>query len=222
MDNAPPALPFLYSHQFKIFCFKVVVVVISLRRWLFFYGSYKKHHVSSPVIMLRTLLSFTNHIEEVTRNAHLCFFLFRHQHLSYQWWQKRSIFNTSCRILWQLLTEIPTSDAICSTDFLLSLLTTSHTHSIFASFFDVDGWPLHRSSSTISHPSGKGLCQSYTWDFFIVLSPYGCCNIVNVSAGDIWSKTQNLIFVHCSVTNASNCDTISHRLKKQKQPPLCL
>jgi len=32
-----------------------------------------------------------------------------------------------------------TSDAICSTDFLLSLLTTSHTHSIFVSFIDVDG-----------------------------------------------------------------------------------
>jgi len=34
MDNAPPALPFLYSHQLKIFCF-TVVVVISLRRLLF-------------------------------------------------------------------------------------------------------------------------------------------------------------------------------------------
>jgi len=112
--------------------------------------SYEKHHVSSPVYMLRTLLSFTNHIKEVTRNAHLCLFLFRHQHSSYQWWQKRGMFNTSWRILCQLPTEIPTSDAICSTDFLLSLLTTSHTHSIFVSFIDVDGWPLHRSSSTIS------------------------------------------------------------------------
>ena len=35
MDNAPPALPFLYSHQLKMFCFKVVAVVISLRRLLF-------------------------------------------------------------------------------------------------------------------------------------------------------------------------------------------
>jgi len=34
MDNALPALPFLYSHQLKIFCFKVVVT-ISLRRLLF-------------------------------------------------------------------------------------------------------------------------------------------------------------------------------------------
>jgi len=34
MDNALPALPFLYSHQIKIFCFKVVVM-ISHRRLLF-------------------------------------------------------------------------------------------------------------------------------------------------------------------------------------------
>lgn len=178
-------------------------------------GSYKKHHVSFPVIMLRALLSFTNHIEEVTRNAHLCLFLLGHQHSSYQRWQKRSMFNTSWRIPWQLPTEIPTYDTICSTDFLLSLFTTSHTHSIFVSFIDVHSWPLHRSSTTISRPSVKGLCQSYTRDIFIVLSPYSCCNMVNVSAGDIWSNIQNLIFVRCSVMNASKCDTISHTLKKQ-------
>ena len=88
MDNALPALPFLYSHQLKIFA----------SRWWWFHsedccfvcGSYKKHHVSSPLSMLRTLLSFTNHIKEVTRNAHLCFFLFRHQHSRYQRWKKKS------------------------------------------------------------------------------------------------------------------------------------
>jgi hypothetical protein len=40
--------------------------------------------------------------------------------------------------------------------------------------------------------------------------------MVYVSADDIWSKTKNLIFVRCSVKNASNCDTISHTLKKKK------
>ena len=147
MDNALPALPFLYSHQLKIFA----------SRWWWFHsedccfvcGSYKKHHVSSPLSMLRTLLSFTNHIKEVTRNAHLCFFLFRHQHSRYQRWKKKIMFNTSWRILWWLPTEIPTSDAIWSTDFLLSLLTTSYTHLIFASAVDIEGWPLYRSSSTI-------------------------------------------------------------------------
>ena len=34
MDNALPALPFLYSHQLKIFCFRVVVL-ISLKTLLF-------------------------------------------------------------------------------------------------------------------------------------------------------------------------------------------
>ena len=175
-------------------------------------GSYKKHHVSSPVIMLRTLLSFTNHNKEVTRNAHLFFVLFRYQHSRYQWSQKRNMFDTSW-ILWQLPTEIPTSDAICSTDFLLSLFTTSHIHSIFSSFVDVDGWPLH-SSSTISCPSGKGLC--HTPEIFSLFCHHTVAATRLVSAGDMWSKTQNLIFVRCSVTNASNCDTISHTLKKQR------
>ena len=48
-------------------------------------GSYKKHHVSSPVnMLLRNLLSFISHIEEVTGNAHSCFFVFVHQHSKYQ------------------------------------------------------------------------------------------------------------------------------------------
>jgi hypothetical protein len=39
--------------------------------------------------------------------------------------QTRRMFNRSWRVLWRFHTEISTSDAIWSTDFLLSLLTTS-------------------------------------------------------------------------------------------------
>lgn len=35
------------------------------------------------------MLSFTNYIEVVTSNVHLCFFLFRRQHSRYQCWQKK-------------------------------------------------------------------------------------------------------------------------------------
>jgi hypothetical protein len=51
-------------------------------------------------------------------------------------------------ILWQLPTEIPTSDAVWSIDILLSLLKISHTCSTFALFVD-DGRLVHRSSLTL-------------------------------------------------------------------------
>jgi hypothetical protein len=103
-------------------------------------------------------------------------------------------FNTPQRIVWQLPTEIPTFDAIRSTDFLLSLLTISGTCLTFALFVDIDGWPLHGSSSTLSHQSWKLLRQLQTRHFFIAVLPYTCCNMFHVSAGDFWGQTQNLIF----------------------------
>jgi hypothetical protein len=130
-------------------------------------------------------------------------------------WQMWHMFNTSWIIVWQLPIAIPTSDAIWSTDFLLLLLSISGTCLTFALFVDIDGWPIHGSLSTLSHPSWKHLCQSNTSDCFIALSPYTCCNMVNVSAGDFCSQTQNLIFVQCSITNIFNCDVTSHTLKKQ-------
>ena len=81
----------------------------------------------------------------------------------------RHMFSSSWRTLWQLPTEIQTSDEVCWTDFLLSLLTVSRTCWTFTSFVDVDGRPLCGSSSTLSCPSCKRLCQSYTWDFFSLL-----------------------------------------------------
>lgn len=125
------------------------------------------------------------------------------------------MFITSWRIVWQLPTEISTSDAIWSIDFLLSLLTIYGTCLTFALFVDIDGWPPHGSLSTPSHPTRKHLCQTHIWYFFIALSPYTCCNIFHISAGDFCSQTQNLIFVHCSTTAIFNCDMTSDTLKKQ-------
>jgi hypothetical protein len=58
------------------------------------------------------------------------------------------MFNTSWWILWRL-TEILPSDVVWFTEFLLSLLTIRYTHLTFASFVDVDGWPLCRSLSAL-------------------------------------------------------------------------
>lgn len=104
------------------------------------------------------------------------------------------MFNTPWRIVWQLPTEIPTFDAIWSTDFLLLLITISGTCLTFALFVDTEGWPLYGSSSTLSHQSWKHLRQLHSRHFFIGLLPYTCCNMFHVSAGDFWSQTQNLIF----------------------------
>ena len=46
-----------------------------------------------------------------------------------------------------------------------------------------------------------GSTKSHTWDSVICPSPCVCCNMVNISAGDFCSKTQNLISVRCSVTD---------------------
>jgi len=39
--------------------------------------------------------------------------------------------------------------------------------------------------------------------------------MVNVSTGDFCGKTQDLIFIRCSVTGIFNCTVTSHILKKQ-------
>jgi hypothetical protein len=179
-------------------------------------GPYTKHHVASPVItLLRNLLS----LSAISMRSLV---MFIHVSLcscasiqSTKFWQRRHMFNTSWRIVWQLPTEIPTCNAIWSTDFLLSLLTVCGTWLTFALSVDIDGWPLHTSSSTLWHPSWKHLCQTHTCDVFIALSPYASCNMFHISAGDFRSQTQNLIFVHCSITAIFNCDVTSHTLKKQ-------
>ena len=82
------------------------------------------------------------------------------------------MFNTSCRIPRVLLTEIPTSDAVWSSDFLLSLLTTSRIRT-FASFIDVDedhcAQPPTLASGMDAFMLGMHL------RFFRCFSPYACC-----------------------------------------------
>jgi hypothetical protein len=54
---------------------------------------------------------------------------------------------------------------------------------------------LRGSSSTLSRPTCKRLCYSYTWKIFIFIWLQPCSYMVNASAGDFCSKTHNTIFV---------------------------
>ena len=175
-------------------------------------ASYRKHHVLSPEIML--FFVFISHIDEVTKNSRVSFCSCINI-WGTKCWQTRQMFNTSWRILWQLLTEILPFDVVWFTDFLLSLLTIYYRCSTFASFVDVDGRPLRGSSSMVSRPSWERLCQSYTWEFFIALSLHAYCNIVDVSACDLCSKIQNLLFVRCWITGIFNSDATLYTLNKQ-------
>jgi len=73
-----------------------------------------------------------------------------------------------------------------------------------------DHYADRRQHSRVHYWSAK----SHTWDF-VICPPCVCCNIVNISAGDFCSKTQNVISVCCSVTDIFNGDAISRVLKKQ-------
>jgi hypothetical protein len=69
----------------------------------------------------------------------------------------------------------------------------SHTFNI-ASFIGVESehYGDHRQHSRVQRVSVYAI---NTPDFFIVLSLHPCCNMVNVSGGDFWSKTHNLILL---------------------------
>ena len=97
--------------------------------------------------------------------------------------------------------EIPSPDAIWSTDFHLLLLMISLTRMAVESFIDPDGghYEDHRQKSRFRHGSFYVTHKPET--FVIALSPYAFHNMFNVSAGDFWSKTQNLIFVHSSMSD---------------------
>lgn len=59
-------------------------------------------------------------------------------------------------------------------------ISQPRTYLTVASFVDVDGRPLRGSSSMVSRPSRKRLCQSSTWNCLIALSPYGCCKMIDI------------------------------------------
>ena len=124
-------------------------------RCSFLCGSYRKHNIASPLIIL-----LRNCLYQPYLWAHRkCLFLFLFVPASTLWdtkrWQTRRMCSASWRILWQLPAEIPTSDAVCSTVILLTLLTVSRTCWTFASFVDVDGRPLCGSSSAPPCPSWR-------------------------------------------------------------------
>ena len=132
-------------------------------------GLYKKHRVSSPVIKLLTsVLSLSTTKERSTKMLITVSVLFGRQHSTYQIMTKGFTISISWRIQWKLPAEIPTSDTISYTNFLLSLLTMSHTRSTLGSFLSIDGRPLQASPSTSSRPYWKRLCQSYNWEFLLL------------------------------------------------------
>jgi hypothetical protein len=138
---------------------------------------------------------FVSHIYVVAGIAHSCFFLYGRQHSRYQILTEAAHVQHIMKNTLTTLTEISASARVWSTPFLLSPLTISRTWWTFASFVDADGRPLRGSSSKLSRPSWKCLCELYTWELFVDLSLYAYCNIVNVSARDFCSKIKNLLFV---------------------------
>ena len=182
------SINFLYPFLLKIFCYKVMAMIISIQKTAVLFVDHTWSTTLHPVITLLRNLLFLSAISMRS------LVMFIHVSLcscasiqSTKCWQMRRMFNASWRIVWQPPIEIPTSNAIWFTDFLLLLLTISGTCLTFTLSVDIDGWPLHRSSSTLSHPSWKHLCQTHICDFFIALSPYTCCNVFHISAGDFRS-----------------------------------
>ena len=97
------------------------------------------------------------------------------------------MFTTSGRIPWQLPTEIPTNDAIWSTDFLVSLPTIHRTRSTLLHLL-----VLRASTTGIIVNTLVSNMQAFMLfihlKFVIVLSLQPCCKMVNVSSGDFCRK----------------------------------
>jgi hypothetical protein len=129
-------------------------------------------------------------------------------------WLRWCMFNTSWRILWQLLQKFkPLLEFGPHLSLCHLSLSLAHVDICFICW---RWWKTTSgSSSKLSRLSCKRLCQSYAWEFFIALSLYAYCNIVEVCACDFCNKIQNLLFVRCYSTDIFNADATLCTLNKQ-------
>ena len=186
------------------FCIELMMMVSTA---FFFCRSYKKRHVSSPVIMfLRDFLCLPDLPIMSPEILFRISFIFGRQHSICELLTKaahvqhviKNAVTTSYRntILWS--SSVYRFPSVCPYNL-------SHTIDI-CSIFNVGRQLLRVLSSRLTRLSWKRICQSFIWDFFFTVSPYACCNMVNNSAGDFCSNTQNIILVHCSITDIFYCD----------------
>ena len=91
----------------------MLMMMLSIQKIAVFCGSYKKQHVSYPVIMSsRNSLSLSDiWMMSPEMPIHVCF-CSGNSLPGTKWWQRRCVFTTSWRILWQFPTEI--SDLWCN------------------------------------------------------------------------------------------------------------
>jgi hypothetical protein len=119
-------------------------------------------------MLLRNVLSLSATLMRSRKMFTNVSVLFGRQHSRYQLMTWGLTISTSWRILWKLVSEIPTSDRISYTNFLLSLLTIFHTRSTLGSFLGIDLRLIRVSLSTPSRPYWKRLFHSYTWDILLL------------------------------------------------------
>ena len=110
--------------------------------------------------------------------------------------------------------ENPTSSAVWSTHFQLSLLTISPTRKTFESIIDADGGHYEGHGQKFHVHHGCFYATHKPDPFYIALSPYAFHNMVNVSGGDFCIKTQNWIFVHSTISDIFNCAATIRTLNK--------
>jgi len=155
----------------------ILMMLLSIQKIAFFCETYKKHHVSYPVVMSSRNLSLLDiWMMSPEMFIHVSFCLGVRLPGSKRWHTRR-MFNTSWRILWQFPIEI--SNLCCNLVHRFPISQT-RTCSTFASFVDVDGRPLRGPPSMVSRPSRQRLCQSSTWNCFIALPPCDCCNMIDI------------------------------------------
>ena len=172
-------------------------------------GSYKKHHVSSSVIMLLWILLSLSAVSLRSSEIliHVSFYL-GVSIRGAERWQTLHTFNTSWRILWQLQAEIPTSDAVCPQIFFCHFSwSLSHAeHLLHLLTLMGDHCADHCQHSCVHHGS------VYAWhtpEIFPLLChpPYACCNMINVAASDL--------FIYCSGADIFNYSVTTCTLKEQ-------
>jgi hypothetical protein len=99
--------------------------------------------------------------------------------------------------------------------FVYNTPSRVNAHLMFLSFVKFDSRLQSGSSLTLRRPLRKCLCYAQTWALSIAALPYNPRSIWNMYEKDMFSKTQNVMFLRCSVTDIFKCDEPTIRRNKQ-------
>jgi hypothetical protein len=139
----------------------MLMIMLSIQNIDFFVDLTKTPRFVPFDYVVKEFVVFIRRMVDGNGNSHSCFFLFGHQLSRYQMVANAAHVQ---HITKNTVTSYRNFQPVIQSGSQISHchISQPRTCTTFASFVDVDGRPLHGSSSMASRPSWERLCQSYT------------------------------------------------------------